>query len=107
MTEQMMQIYTIETSALARFRKTWPCHGIDERIEAIIFATYRGDLVEITYSGTDPKTGKEIEFDHDSETVRNIAGRAILALIDDAERFFGTEVAVSGARGTVTHNVYR
>lgn len=102
-----MQIYTIETSAIDRFRKTWPCHGIDERIEFITFATHRGDLVEVTYGGTDPETGKEIEFDRDSETVTNIDGGAILALLADAERSFGTEVAVSGPRGTVTHNVYR
>lgn len=102
-----MQIYTIETSAIDRFRKTWPCHGIDESVEAIVFATYRGDLVEVTYSGTDSETGKEIEFDHDSETVTNIDGGAILALIADAERYFTAEVAVSGPRGTVTHNVYR
>ena len=107
MAELMMFICTIETTALDRFRRSWPCHGIDERIEFITFTTHRGDLVEVTYGGTDPETGKEIEFDHDSETVTNIDGGAVLVLLEQARVCHGAEVAVSGPRGTVTHNVYR
>ena len=103
-----MFICTIETPAIDRFKKVWPCHGIDDAIEAIVFAEdASGNLVDITYCGTDPETGKEIEFNSDSETVTNIDGGAILALLDDAKNACGPEVAVSGPRGTVTHNVYR
>lgn len=102
-----LNIITIETSAIDRFKKTWPCHGIDEVVEVIVFASdCDGNLVDITYCGTDP-TGKEIEFDSYSVTVTDIDGGAILALLDDAQKSFGIEVAVSGPRGTVTHNVYR
>lgn len=102
-----MFICTVETTALDRFKKNWPCHGIDEAVEFITFATYQGSLVDLTYGGTDPETGDEIEFGPDSETVTNIDGGAVLALLNDAERSFGKEVAVSGPRGTVLHNVYR
>tara|TARA_R100000458_G_C8037956_1_gene90564 strand:+ start:178 stop:489 length:312 start_codon:yes stop_codon:yes gene_type:complete len=103
-----MFICTIETAAIDRFKKVWPCHGIDESIESIVFAEdASGNLVDITYCGTDPETGAEIEFPSDSQTVTNIDGGAILALLDKAQKSFGVEVAASGPRGTVTHNVYR
>lgn len=104
-----MFICTIETSAIDRFKKTWPCYGIDEAVEAIVFAEdCDGNLVDLDYIGTDPDTGEEIEFDSESEVVRNLDQGAITALLGDAKNHCKKEtVATSAVHGTATHFVYR
>lgn len=104
-----MFICTIETSAIDRFKETWPCHGIDEAVEAIVFAEdCDGNLVDLDYIGTDPDTGEEIYFYSDSEVVRNFDQGAIPALLEDAKNSCKEEaVATSAVHGTATHFVYR
>lgn len=104
-----MKIITIETSAIDRFKKTWPCHGIDEAVEAIVFAEdSEGNLVDLSYIGTNPDTGQEIEFYSDSTVVMNIDQGAIPALLEDAKNSCKEEVvATSPIHGTATQFVYR
>ena len=104
-----LNIITIETTAIDRFKKTWPCHGIDEAVEAIVFAEdCDGNLVDISYIGTHPVSGQEIELDSDFVCGRNYDHGAIPALLEDAVNHCKKEtVATSAVHGTATHFVYR
>ena len=42
-----MKIITIEKSAIDRFCKSWPCHGLPENLDLIVFATNDGNLIDL------------------------------------------------------------
>jgi len=71
-------IITIETTALDRFRASWPCNNLEDVGHVVVCLDDRsGDLVDLT------------AYDDEQEEIdiETIDGPALLALIDDAENF--------------------
>lgn len=66
---------TITRDAIDRLASRWPCNGIPDQLDRIVFETDRGDLVDLDFYDRD---GKIID-------ATSIDNYAVLALIEDAE----------------------
>ena len=69
---------TITRDAIDSLASRWPCNGIPDQLDRIVFETDRGDLVDLDFYDRD---GKII----DVASMDDIDNYAVLALIEDAE----------------------
>lgn len=71
-----MEIITIEKSAIDRFTKYWPCHGLPRDLDMIVAAFDGDDLIDLELIDADDV---EIEACHYEET------DALAALLSKAQ----------------------
>lgn len=69
---------TIMRDAIDSLASRWPCNGIPDQLDRIVFETDRGDLVDLDFYD---RNGKII----DVASMDDIDNYAVLALIEDAE----------------------
>ena len=89
-----MEIITIEKTAIDRFTKYWPCHGLPRELDLIVAAFDGGNLIELELIDAEDV---EIEACHYEET------GALAALLESAQDKAKPEPFVSGTieRGRV------
>ena len=71
-------VVTITRDDIYSLASRWPCNGIPDELDRIVFETHRGDLVNLDFYDRD---GKLI----DVASIDDIDNYAVLALIQDAE----------------------
>lgn len=66
------------------FKRRWPCHGIPDEIEAIVFEyASNGDLVDVTYLEDEEDRTPAAVTDEETEAM----GAAMVALAEDVKAF--------------------